>query len=60
MNSKQDGTESVTGETGDLDKVAGVSENATTTPAAYDAPPNGGFAAWLQVVGSFFLFFNSW
>lgn len=23
-------------------------------------PPNGGFSAWLQVVGAFFLFFNSW
>lgn len=23
-------------------------------------PPNGGFRAWLQVAGSFFLFFNSW
>ena len=23
-------------------------------------PPNGGFQAWLQVFGSFFLFFNSW
>jgi hypothetical protein len=23
-------------------------------------PPNGGFAAWLQVTGSFFLFFNGW
>jgi hypothetical protein len=23
-------------------------------------PPNGGFRAWLQVVGSFFLFFNCW
>lgn len=23
-------------------------------------PPNGGFAAWLQVLGSFFLFFNGW
>ena len=23
-------------------------------------PPNGGFQAWLQVLGSFFLFFNSW
>lgn len=22
--------------------------------------PNGGLLAWLQVVGSFFLFFNSW
>ena len=23
-------------------------------------PPNGGFTAWLQVTGSFFLFFNGW
>ncbi|GFF58033.1 probable transporter MCH4 [Aspergillus udagawae] len=23
-------------------------------------PPNGGWMAWLQVVGAFFLFFNSW
>lgn len=22
--------------------------------------PNGGFKAWIQVVGSFFLFFNTW
>ncbi|KAI9042124.1 monocarboxylate permease-like protein [Aspergillus affinis] len=26
----------------------------------YDAPPNRGFRAWTQVMGSFFLFFNSW
>jgi len=25
-----------------------------------DDLPNGGMLAWLQVVGSFFLFFNSW
>jgi hypothetical protein len=24
------------------------------------APPNGGFEAWLQVAGAFFLYFNSW
>ena len=24
------------------------------------APPNGGLRAWLQVLGSFFLFFNTW
>jgi hypothetical protein len=23
-------------------------------------PPDGGLHAWLQVLGSFFLFFNSW
>lgn len=25
-----------------------------------DPPPNGGTVAWLQVLGSFFLFFNCW
>jgi hypothetical protein len=25
-----------------------------------EPPPNGGLNAWLQVLGSFFLFFNSW
>jgi len=23
-------------------------------------PPDGGYKAWLQVLGSFFLFFDSW
>ena len=25
-----------------------------------EPPPDGGLEAWLQVLGSFFLFFNSW
>lgn len=25
-----------------------------------DAPPDGGFRAWLQVAGGFFIFFNIW
>ncbi len=29
-------------------------------PAPEEPPPNGGLNAWLQVLGSFFLFFNSW
>lgn len=29
-------------------------------PLAEEPPPNGGLNAWLQVLGSFFLFFNSW
>jgi hypothetical protein len=34
---------------------------ANLTPAIGDeAPPNGGLVAWLQVLGAFFLFFNSW
>ncbi|GIJ84878.1 hypothetical protein Asppvi_003729 [Aspergillus pseudoviridinutans] len=31
-----------------------------TEETAYSAPVNGGLQAWLQVAGSFFLFFNSW
>ena len=27
---------------------------------ADESPPDGGLHAWLQVLGSFFLFFNSW
>ena len=33
-----------------------ASEAADKPPA----PPDGGLTAWLQVVGAFFLFFNSW
>ena len=36
-------------------KGSAVEETADPGP-----PPNGGFAAWLQVAGSFFLFFNAW
>ncbi|KAE8387817.1 MFS general substrate transporter [Aspergillus alliaceus] len=32
----------------------------TIAETAYDTPPNGGFQAWLQVAGSFLIFFNSW
>jgi hypothetical protein len=27
---------------------------------ALNPPPNGGLKAWVQVVGAFMLFFNSW
>ena len=27
---------------------------------AYHEPPNGGLVAWLQILGAFILFFNSW
>jgi hypothetical protein len=36
----------------ELKKVASVNDVA--------AIPNGGLRAWLQVLGSFFLFFNTW
>lgn len=37
----------------DASKEASASSSLNTIP-------NGGLDAWLQVVGSFFLFFNSW
>jgi hypothetical protein len=47
-----------------LDVEANISAPAQSTdPEKSDdpgPPPNGGFHAWLQVLGSFFLFFNSW
>lgn len=36
-------------------------EGMAAVPATvYDDPQDGGLVAWLQVAGSFFLFFNSW
>lgn len=35
-----------------------LEEPATELPIG--PPPDGGFAAWLQVLGAFLLFFNSW
>jgi hypothetical protein len=29
-------------------------------PPSVDPPPNGGFKAWLQVLGSWMLIFNTW
>ncbi|OCT52108.1 monocarboxylate permease like proteinue, mch4 [Cladophialophora carrionii] len=55
-----------------VEKAIDAEANINISPAAEDAtvldadnddpgpPPNGGFRAWLQVVGSFFLFFNCW
>ncbi|KAH7305837.1 major facilitator superfamily transporter [Stachybotrys elegans] len=31
-----------------------------TTPSLLSAQPNGGFQAWLQIAGSFCLYFNTW
>jgi hypothetical protein len=34
---------------------------ANLTPSRADEPPpNGGWLAWMQVLGAFFLYFNSW
>jgi hypothetical protein len=38
-------------------QAAGANEQKFLDPGP---PPNGGYYAWLQVAGSFFLFFNCW
>lgn len=35
-------------------------ENWSDKMAPQEDPPNGGSQAWLQVLGAFFLAFNSW
>jgi hypothetical protein len=56
MKTSQDDTSLETGLQGsDIVKVP-----AETTPPTSDPPPNGGFKAWLQVLGAFGLFFSSW
>jgi hypothetical protein len=48
----------------DVDASSGPSSSPEPTPApappAQSPIPNGGLTAWLQVLGAFFLFFNSW
>ncbi|KAK1689531.1 major facilitator superfamily transporter [Colletotrichum godetiae] len=34
-----------------------TAEKSTTTPAG---PPDGGLQAWLHILGSFFIYFNTW
>ncbi|KAI9700969.1 MAG: hypothetical protein M1820_006614 [Bogoriella megaspora] len=49
-------------ETGQLADGGQISKQASSKPSVHSmrAIPNGGLQAWLQVVGAFFLFFNSW
>ena len=35
-------------------------DSAGREASEVEPPPNGGSLAWLQVLGSFFLFWNSW
>lgn len=46
----------------DIEAISSVSTPTLITPAPPPppSPPNGGTTAWLQVVGAFLLFFNSW
>ena len=61
---RQIATDSTSGEA--FDAEANISPEDQHPPQAAEKfedpgpPPNGGLKAWLQVLGSFFLFFNSW
>ena len=46
---------------GQADFETKVRESLPEEPnSSEDEIPNTGFLAWLQVVGSFFIFFNTW
>lgn len=44
------------------DRRVGVlsSDSSAILELDLKAPPNGGLEAWLQVLGAFFLYFNTW
>ena len=44
---------------GDIEKSV-TNKSAAPSVNNIKSVPNGGTAAWLQVLGAFFLFFNSW
>lgn len=48
----------------DASPSSGEKADAAPAPPPQNAgpspPPNGGLAAWLQVLGGFMLFFNTW
>ena len=37
-----------------------IEQTQVPVALAYHEPPNGGLTAWLQIVGAFLIFFNSW
>lgn len=43
-----------------LDQTTPLEKPEPALPTPANDPPDGGLKAWLQVVGSFFLFFNTW
>jgi hypothetical protein len=44
----------------DVEAAPAPTGNAPGDANDMSSVPNGGTRAWLQVIGSFFLFFNSW
>ena len=57
---RSEGSEKTVSEEGNqLDASEPVNDVFAVQNESYDIP-NGGWVAWSQVAGSFFLFFNSW
>jgi hypothetical protein len=52
--------ESIDAEAGFAEKESPVAVSIKDEAEDPGPPPNGGAKAWLQVLGSFFLFFNCW
>ena len=46
----------------DVEDATEADEKSAAPPKSNDPgpPPNGGLKAWLQVLGGFMLFFNTW
>jgi len=45
---------------GHEDSELGTQETVESPVNDTDSIPNGGTKAWIQVIGSFFIFFNTW
>ena len=40
--------------------TSGLNEQSKETSRQPEDPPDGGLMAWFQVMGAFFIFFNTW
>ena len=45
---------------GTMETKCSAEGNAEVTTLSTPEVPNGGATAWLQVISSFFIFFNTW
>lgn len=60
VRSSRSAVEDVLGAEANISPAEPVERQKEVNPDDPGPPPNGGVKAWLQVAGSFFLFFNCW